>query len=568
MVNEFFANIGKNLANKILKNNIIHGPSHLNSEANALLQSFGLIDTDISEVEQAIMSLKSNCAVGHDGISSKVLKTAKSLISPAITHICNLSYNNGVFPTSFKTAIIKPIHKGGDGDSINNYRPISILTSLSKILERLLNNRLKSFLSKYKLIAENQYGFVSGKSTEDAVSSLTDFIARQTDRNNKCVGIFLDLAKAFDTVSVPILLTKMEKIGVRDGCLRLFTDYLTNRRQRVKIDDVVSNEVTISYGVPQGSILAPTLFLIYVNDLCGIQLEGGKLIAYADDTALIFSASTWNKAVELAEIGLKEVMSWLRINLLSLNVSKTKYLTFAKSMASRPKKDSVKLRAHSQCNASHPQPCACSLLERVSSTKYLGVIVDDLLSWKEHTVMITGRVRKLIIVFRRLRHIPPKLLKIIYCALCNSVLTYCVSIWGGTYKSYLLRTERSQRAVLKVMLSKPYRYPTKQLYSELNVLTVRQSFISKVVLRTHAMSEFDNSLYESQRRKDRIIYPGKFGSAYAHRHTCFLGPYLYSKVSSHIAIYPLTLSKCKLALKKFLNTLDYDETEKLFLVIK
>lgn len=566
LVNEYFANIGENLSKEILKKKVTDKPSQFNCKLKSSLHTLGLVDTNPIEVETVLMGLKSNCAVGHDGIPAKVLKTAKDLIVPAITHICNLSFKTSQFPTSFKTSLINPIYKGGDRDSVSNYRPISILSSLSKILERLINNRLKSFLTKYKLLSENQFGFVSGKSTEDAVSSLTDFIVRQVDQNNKCIGIFLDLSKAFDTVSVPILLNKMGNLGVRDECLRLFRSYLTQRLQRVKMDDMVSNVTSISYGVPQGSILGPTLFLVYVNDLCCLQLDGGKLIAYADDTALIFSASTWNKVSELAEIGLKEVMSWLRINLLSLNVNKTKYLTFSKTLITRPKKDSINLRAHDSCNVSHSQSCSCSLLERVSSTKYLGVIVDDLLSWKEHTIMITSRIRKLIIVFRRLRHLPYKLLLTVYYAICNSLLTYCVSIWGGTYKSYLLRTERSQRAVLKIMLSKPFRYPTKQLYSEVKVLTVRQSFINKAILRTHAMTNFDYCSYENQRRKDRLILPERFGSAYAQRHTCFLGPYLYYKISSHMTIYPLTLTKCKHQLKIFLNSLDYYETEKLLLV--
>lgn len=231
----------------------------------------------------------------------------------------------------------------------------------------------------------------------------------------------------------------------------------------------MSDSSAINYGVPQGSILGPILFLIYVNDLCGLKIQGCKIVAYADDTVLLSNSYSWQETVKLAEIGLEEVMSWLRNNLLTLNINKTKFITFTKSPANTQAFNSVCIKAH-MCGTASSSSCSCLPLERVNSLKYLGVTLDYLLNWQEHTCLLKMRVRKLLPIFRRLRHIPTTLLKTIYFALCQALLTYCVTTWGGTYKTYLLHVERSQRAVIKVMLNKPFRFPTRELYSELKVL--------------------------------------------------------------------------------------------------
>ncbi|XP_063891880.1 uncharacterized protein LOC135117215 [Helicoverpa armigera] len=196
---------------------------------NSPAQSLAILDVDEAEIETLILQLRNDCAVD-----------------------------------ALKKAIIHPIYKSGDRNCVNNYRPISVLPALSKILEKILNKSLRSFLEKHRLISNNQFGFRPGVSTEDAVLELTQLVAENLDKKNKCLGIFLDLSKAFDTVSVPILTSKLELLGVRGTPLKIFKDYLRNRTQCVKIETSLSNEELVTYGVPQGSILGPTLFLIYI----------------------------------------------------------------------------------------------------------------------------------------------------------------------------------------------------------------------------------------------------------------------------------------------------------------
>ncbi|CAG4937227.1 unnamed protein product [Colias eurytheme] len=346
-INNFFVNVGKNMAENIVKdvNVKVNDPQCNNYQTPR--DSMGLRETDIYELSDIINSIKAECATGYDNIPSKIFKLCKESLMPVLVHICNLSLRSGVFPELFKIALIHPIHKAGDSDRIDNYRPISILPTMSKILEKIIFTRLSSFLHKTKFFSNQQYGFLRGKSTNDAVNDLTSHIIGNLDSKKYCIGIFLDLAKAFDTVSIPILLKKLERAGVRGLALQLLKSYLTDRKQVVKIGHLTSSECAITYGVPQGSVLGPTLFLVYINDLCNISLSNGRVVTFADDTALVFSGSDWTTAKQSAETGLSRVMAWLNENVLTLNLDKTKFLTFSLYKSSQPK--DLTITAHT-CN--------------------------------------------------------------------------------------------------------------------------------------------------------------------------------------------------------------------------
>lgn len=557
-VNHFFANVGKCLADDISQET--GGVLQQTNVPEISDNTFVLMDTNESEVESVLIGLRDDCAVGWDKISSKVLKISKHVLVRPITYICNLSLNSGLFPNYFKIAIIHPIHKAGDKKTPNNYRPISVLPTLSKILERLMNNRLTKFLDKYNILSQNQYGFISGRSTEGAVSSLTEYLVRQLDTGSKCLGVFLDLSKAFDTVSIPILISRLERLGIRGHALQLFSNYLSCRKQRVKVGNYVSNDESVTFGVPQGSILGPSLFLIYINQICNLSLSMGQVISYADDTALLFHGKSWNEVTTSAENGLKTVMSYLNTSMLTLNAEKTKFMAFSIRQIDREVLNKLNIRIH-KCKDAYAN-CNCFCLERVSTIKYLGVFLDDRLNWFRHFHELTGRIRKLMVVFRKLRRVADvQLLMTVYYSLCQSIIDYCITAWGGAPKTNMIAIERAQRAVLKVMFFKHKMYPTAQLYNECRVLTVRQLFFVRLILLHHSRTPYDPETLAHKRRKDKIcqLVPTKL--TFTRRFSNYLAPFLYNKLSKENPLYHLPKFECKQVLTKYLLTLNYDETE-------
>lgn len=557
-VNEYFSNIGQNLSSKCINLSTSGISSPLVSSPR--LNSMALIKTDCQEIESILIGLKKS-AVGWDNISVSLLKAARHFLIPVLTHVFNLCFMSGTFPTVFKEAIVLPIYKSGHRGIVNNYRPISILSTLSKVIEKILNNRLINYLNKYHILSDRQFGFRKGRCTEDAVLELSNTIVRNFNTKLKTIGIFLDLSKAFDTVSIPILLSKLEKIGVRGQVQEIFKSYLSNRKQRVKIDGYLSQCQTLTCGVPQGSVLGPTLFLVYINDLCNLAIINTKIFAYADDTALLIQAASWAEARANAESAMRVVMIWLNNNLLTLNPDKTIFTTFSLSASTLPQQP-LSIFAH--CCNPDVITCSCSTLQHSNSVRYLGVHLDSLLTWKDHLDTIVRKLRKLIYIFKTLRSIvDTQTLKSVYLSLVQSILTYCITVWGGSAKTRFLRVERAQRAILKVMFHKPVLFPTSEVFKIAKVLTVRQLFIRNVILRKHVTLPFLHKNNTFRRRPERACELKRCRTALGKQNYEYLASLIYNKVNNILNIYPLTYWECEKKLNYYLQNLLYDESEAL-----
>lgn len=428
-----------------------------------------------------------------------------------------------------------------------------------------MNARLVSYLAKHRVISERQFGFQKGRSTEDAVSLLVNKVSSHVEAGEKCMAVFLDLAKAFDSVSVDLLLKKMEALGIRGVALKWFASYLSERRQFVKVGTYTSDSLKIEYGVPQGSILGPTLFTIYINNIVNSTLDNADIISYADDTVVVFHGNTWDQVYGFAERGLADIASLLDDNLLTLNAKKTKFIAFSKTSVGGPANDlTLKLHSCGTFMTSDYNSCTCTQIERTKTLNYLGVIIDEHINYKEHISFLSSRARKLIFLMRKLRDCTPlETIRIVYFGLCQSILQYCISVWGCACKTLIIRAEIAQRAIIKVILKRPFRYPTDSIYDEFKVLRVRQLYILNATVKTHRLLLNRDDLDALMARRVFKIPTPKWYSLLALRSPMFSHPNTYNNVSRKCAILNCNVSMCKNIVKTWLLTLSYEATEKL-----
>ena len=335
-----------------------------------------------------------------DGISMELIKFVAHEISTPLAHIFNLSIDSGKFPSALKKSRTVPIFKGGDAELCDNYRPISLQSSISKILEKMVATQLINHLELNNLLYEHQYGFLRGKSTEHNLLHVTNEIGKALNEGNFCIGLFLDLRKAFDVCSHEILLMKLEKLGIKDKALEWFKSYLCNRVQHVDIEGNVSSPKNIDISVLQGSILGPILFLCYINDLPNAT----ELLTFlfADDTSGLIFGKNLQELVQRMNSEINKLANWFRANKMAVNISKTKYIIFhTKGKRFTFNNNSI---VYNENEIGKPQdPALVTPLERIydahplpecRSYKLLGVHFDETLSFNLHAKLLCSKLSK------------------------------------------------------------------------------------------------------------------------------------------------------------------------------
>lgn len=498
--NDFFVNIGKELASK-LPQPTTNALSYIHSNHRKSIFLSPITETEISE---CIMRLKLG-SPGHDDIMPNVIKQCKDHITKPLAHIFNLSIQQGIVPKPLKCALVTPIFKSGCPDEFNNYRPISVLPCFSKLLERLLFNRLYNYLSTNDLLTDNQFGFRKKISTEMAIIIAIDLITKAIDKKEHVIGLFLDLRKAFDTVNKEILIQKLERYGIRGNALKWFNSYLDGRTQKVKCLGDISDVKDIVIGVPQGSILGPLLFILFINDLPNIS-EEFKAIMFADDTTLFISDEDIETLTVSFNRELDSLNDWFTANKLSLNLSKTHYLLFSLNPQIRSRNIDLKINN--------------TPIEKAAHTKFLGVQIDDKLSWSKHIDYICGKIRRSIGIIKKASNtLERNTLITLYYSIVFPYICYCHMVWAKASSTTMDRLFKLQKRLVRIICNEEHLAHTDPLFRACRIIKLNDLytyFVSIFIYKSknHLFpSSFDRQINFSSHTHD--LFPHSTNTRFA-----------------------------------------------------
>lgn len=495
------------------------------------------------ELEEITKSIKSKDSYGYDEIPTKILKSSIYFISSPLTYIINRMLSTGTFPSRLKFSVVKPLFKAREKKYVTNYRPISLLTSFSKIFEKVIFNRLLQHINNNQILTDAQFGFRHKSSTDLATFTLTQEILTALNNKLKVGGIFCDLHKAFDCVNHNILLSKLEFYGIFGKFNTLIKSYLHNRYQKVQIKKDLINYCSewklITDGVPQGSILGPLFFLLYINDLPNLISEVSTPILFADDTSLIITNSDSLQLEKNINTVIQILHEWFHNNLLFLNFEKTQFLQFST-------KNTNIINLHLTYNDSQ--------IFNTNNTKFLGIMIDNKLSWKSYIDFMIPKMNTATYVIRTLKQLMNlDALKGVYFSFAHSILSYGIIFWGSS--KYSENIFKIQKRIIRIIMNVGSRTSCRSLFKQLGILPLQSQYIFSLmmfVVNNKELFESNASFHNFSTRSHNDLHLPNANLSVFQKGVYYSGVKIYNNLPTDLKQIFHDTVKFRKALKRFL----------------
>lgn len=498
-------------------------------------KKFSFHSVSFNTVRDIINSLKNSSTRDAYDINVDLLKSIKNLIITPLTNIFNTCVASNCFPEVLKFAKVLPLFKNGELNDINNYRPISLLPIFSKVFEKIMATQMLDFLEENNILSNSQFGFRAGKSTTDAILEFIEGVIEGIESGELCIATFIDLSKAFDCISHDILLAKLAKYGFGPESCLLISSYLANRLQFTQINGDKSDILPINHGVPQGSILGPLLFLLYINDLPA-SVESDSVL-YADDTTFITKAASLPDLLTNNTTNFNQAKVWFLANKLAMNTGKTQELIFT-------------TKSHNFANPDF--------------VKFLGVVVDPNLRWDQHVDFLSKKLRKTVFLLRNLsRKVSLDVLLNAYYGLFHSQISYSLLAWG--HASAASRIFALQRRAIRIIAGLTYRDDCSKSFCDLKIMSLPAIYIYHCLLYMHRNRTKYNTFEERHQRNTRgnkNIYPTYLRLQLSRFSTNYYGIKFFNYLSEEVKILPYNKFKC--TIKNLLVTNFISSTEDFF----
>ena len=530
---EIFNNYFSTVANDLIKN-MNSDNKHATALPQPISASFYLYPITVFEIKKNITLIKSTNSCGLDDIPPKILKLLPDTTLGALAHIFNLSFVTSKYISAFKSAKVTPIFKKGNRQIVSNYRPISILSAFLKVMEKAVFKRMIGFINANHILSNFQFGFRPLHSTNLACNFLNNLISECFNNNNAVLTIFLDMTKAFDSLNHKILLSKLDRYGFRGQVNNWFCSYLCGRTQTVCLNNSYSQPRLIMHGVPQGSILGPLLFLIYINDVfldCGV-----KSVLYADDATLVIPGKSVNEICCCANATLQLIYQRLTDNKLTVNCSKTKYMLLSPQpyrLSNQGELFPIRLNE--------------SVISEVKEFKFLGLHLANNLKWSTHINFIRNKLRVCLgIIYRARDRLNTQCLLSIFHSLALLHINYCISIWCTSNATLVSSLQSLCNKILRVIFYRNNRANIDDLYKKYKILKIIDRYKFEVCCFVYKYFhkllptcfnntfQFNSQICSRQTRSSNLLRPPSFTKTVCRQAISYRGALYWNELPSDI----------------------------------